>query len=640
MMSSSSSSSSAAVRVDKATSDLLIQPDWTMNMEICDSLNSNHWQAKDVVKALKKRLQHKSSTVQLLALTLLETMVKNCGDYVHFQIVDRNILQEMVKIVRKKRSGVQFPKCSQDAAPICAPQVTHPPIRHNQPSYGMPSNASTRLDEAMASEMDSLSLTGLDAMGRVAELLTDMLRAVNPSDREAVKDELIVDLVDQCRSNQKRLMQMLTSTGDEEVLATGLELNDNLQSVLAKHDAIASGLPSPIHNQIADTSSQSTDAGTSSVGDQDKAPEVAPNSKSIVPVGPNASSQVEDVDDEEDDFAQLARRHSKHQNSEAGNMENLLSSTTVTSHESASPEADVSPHSNALVLADPPPPVRATKEQDMIDVLSLALTKSPHSPEPPAQSIHETPVSPTTQVHPNGFQLYSGQVAYGNYAAPWTPPQTETQSQLQTHPQQFHHRNNFHQRCGLSLSTRQPPFQPGQPHHLHQQQYARLQSSEEQLLQQQAPESRNALSQPQAMHPQTVPSQARPQLPSSQYPPQYSPGYIPPPWAATPGYYSNQRPMLHNNPPLNHGSSSFTPTQVPRSQQYNSGSSVNGDPRMSSSPATAAPVTGQKPFIPSYRLFEDLDVFRHTDGRVKVSSSSGSPSISGGPGQGIVGGNK
>ncbi|KAB2599045.1 TOM1-like protein 2, partial [Pyrus ussuriensis x Pyrus communis] len=99
---SSLTSSSASVAVDKATSDLLISPDWTMNIDICDSVNSHHWQAKDVVKAVKKRLQHKSPKVQFLALTLLETMVKNCGDYVHVQIAERNILGEMVKIVRKR----------------------------------------------------------------------------------------------------------------------------------------------------------------------------------------------------------------------------------------------------------------------------------------------------------------------------------------------------------------------------------------------------------------------------------------------------------------------------------------------------------------------------------------------------------
>uniref|UniRef100_A0A7N1A017 Uncharacterized protein n=1 Tax=Kalanchoe fedtschenkoi TaxID=63787 RepID=A0A7N1A017_KALFE len=679
MMSSSSTSSSAAVRVDKATSDLLIGPDWTMNMEICDSINSNHWQAKDVVKAVKKRLQHRSSTVQILALTLLETMVKNCGDYVHFQIVDRNILQDMVKIVRKKadtnvrnkildlldswqeafggpggkypqyywtyeelkRSGVQFPKRSRDAAPIFTPPVTHPPISHTQPSYGMPSNASTRLEEAMASEMESLSLSSLDAMGRVAKLLTDMLQAVNPNDREAVKDEVIHDLADQCRSNQKRLMQMLTSTGDEELLASGLELNDNLQSVLAKHDAIASGLPLLMHNQIADMSSQSTDAGASTVRDQDKVPELASSLNSIVPVGSNVSTQVEDVDDEEDDFAQLARRHSKHQNTRS--MENLSSSSIVTAHGPPSPETALSPStSNALVLADPPPLVSTTKEQDMIDILSLALTTSPHSPAPPAQSTLETPVSPTTtEVHPNGFQAYPGQLTYNNYIAPWAQPQPQTQSQLQSHPQQFYPQNNFQQQQqqGLSLSTQHLPSQPAQPHHLQQQQYAQMRPPQLQHSQQQSPQSHHTLSQRQPMYPQTAQSQALQQLPSSHYP-QYSRGYIPPPWAATPGYYSNRGPVFSNNSPHNFGTSSYTPTQPTRPQQYNTGSSVHGDPRMSSSSVTTAPAVGQKPFIPSYRLFEDLAVFGHSDGRVKEKSSSGSLSLSGGPGQGMVDGNK
>lgn len=30
--------------------------------------------------------------------------MKNCGDYVHFQIAERNILGEMIKIVKKKVS--------------------------------------------------------------------------------------------------------------------------------------------------------------------------------------------------------------------------------------------------------------------------------------------------------------------------------------------------------------------------------------------------------------------------------------------------------------------------------------------------------------------------------------------------------
>jgi len=37
-----------------------------------------------------------------ISLQLLETLIKNCGDHVHFQVVERNILEEMMKIVKKK----------------------------------------------------------------------------------------------------------------------------------------------------------------------------------------------------------------------------------------------------------------------------------------------------------------------------------------------------------------------------------------------------------------------------------------------------------------------------------------------------------------------------------------------------------
>ncbi|XP_059653351.1 TOM1-like protein 7 [Cornus florida] len=40
--------------------------------------------------------------IKILNKRLLETMVKNCGDSVHLQIAERNILQEMIKIVKKR----------------------------------------------------------------------------------------------------------------------------------------------------------------------------------------------------------------------------------------------------------------------------------------------------------------------------------------------------------------------------------------------------------------------------------------------------------------------------------------------------------------------------------------------------------
>jgi hypothetical protein len=39
---------------------------------------------------------------------VLETLIKNCGDNVHQQIAEKDVLNEMVKIVRKK---VRFVAC-------------------------------------------------------------------------------------------------------------------------------------------------------------------------------------------------------------------------------------------------------------------------------------------------------------------------------------------------------------------------------------------------------------------------------------------------------------------------------------------------------------------------------------------------
>ncbi|XP_022761441.1 TOM1-like protein 6 isoform X2 [Durio zibethinus] len=638
MMMSSASSSAATVAVDKATSDLLIGPDWTMNIDICDSVNSNHWQAKDVVKAVKKRLQHKSSKVQLLALTLLETMVKNCGDYVHFQIAERNILGEMVKIVKKRadmlvrdkilalleswqeafggpggkypqyywaydelrRSGVEFPKRSSNAAPIFTPPATHPTLNH--PGYGMPSNSSRRLDETMATEIESLSLSSLESMRDVMDLLSDMLQAVNPSERAAVKDEVIVDLVNRCRSNQKKLMQMLTTTG---------------------------------HSRAQSTSSQSTSAGTS---------------EAIVPI-------------------------------------NNITLTT-----SNMPTASTSTPSNALALLDRPAPVRTTKEQDLIDLLSLTLSttsaSSPHTPStPPAshQNMHQVPVPPSTQGYPYTSQTYlgsQGQLPYNSYVVPWAQPQSQPQpqvqpqyhspqkvqvqpqSQPQIHPQsqsqsQFqvesqtqNQSNSLHQAQSQFQTKPQPQLQP-------QSQSLQLQAQSQVHLQPQSHPQPQPLHQAQQLTQPQVQAQSQTRAQSFLQPqyqphfqpqyPQYSSGYPPPPWAATPGYLNSQNHLSSTNnmfstPQVN--STTSNPVIGSRPLQHvnsfpvkgSNGAPMNGDSWASVGPRNPAPVAGQKPFIPSYRLFEDLNVLGNANGRLKTTSNT-SPSLSGTT-QSMVGGRK
>lgn len=88
-------------QVEDATAETLLEgPDWEKNMQICDMVNQEPATGVEVVRALKKRmaLNSRNPRVQLLALALLETCVKNC-EKMFSEVASERVLDEMVKAV-------------------------------------------------------------------------------------------------------------------------------------------------------------------------------------------------------------------------------------------------------------------------------------------------------------------------------------------------------------------------------------------------------------------------------------------------------------------------------------------------------------------------------------------------------------
>jgi hypothetical protein len=92
-------------RIERATSEQLDSEDWALNMEICDIINETDDGPKDAIRALRKRLfGNKAYKQVLLALSVLETCVKNCGKRFHVRVAEKEFVAELGKLASPRTS--------------------------------------------------------------------------------------------------------------------------------------------------------------------------------------------------------------------------------------------------------------------------------------------------------------------------------------------------------------------------------------------------------------------------------------------------------------------------------------------------------------------------------------------------------
>nr|XP_019938871.1 PREDICTED: TOM1-like protein 2 isoform X4 [Paralichthys olivaceus] len=266
-------------------------------MEICDIINETEDGPKDAIRAVKKRLNgNRNYREVMLALTVLETCVKNCGHRFHALVTSRDFVDGvLVKIISPKnnpptivqdkvlaliqawadafrsspdltgvvqiyeelkRKGIEFPMSDLETlSPIHTPQrsATAPegdstlnkysaPIQPT-PQVVPPAYIEPQVPNILASgsinptsEQICRLRSELDIVRGNTKVMSEMLTEMVPGQEDASDYELLQELNRTCRAMQQRIMELISCVSNESVTEELLHVNDDLNNIFLRYE--------------------------------------------------------------------------------------------------------------------------------------------------------------------------------------------------------------------------------------------------------------------------------------------------------------------------------------------------------------------------------------------------------------------
>lgn len=269
--------------VEDATSEALDEPDWALNLDLCDLINTEKLNSVELIRGIKKRIMSKSPRVQYLALVLLETCVKNC-EKAFSEVAAERVLDEIVRLIDDpqtvvnnrnkalmmieawgestgelrylpvyeetykslKSRGIRFPgRDNESLAPIFTP-----------PRSVSAQEADVNLQHQFQHDIPEQSFTpeqtkeAFDVARNSIELLSTVLSSSPQQD--ALQDDLTTTLVQQCRRSQTTVQRIVETAGDNEALLfEALNVNDEIQKVLTKYEELKQPASAPLQPEPA-----------------------------------------------------------------------------------------------------------------------------------------------------------------------------------------------------------------------------------------------------------------------------------------------------------------------------------------------------------------------------------------------------
>ncbi|KAM8723629.1 target of Myb1 membrane trafficking protein isoform 5-T5 [Acanthopagrus schlegelii] len=232
--------------IESATSSSLPSEDWALNMEICDMINCAEEGPKDAVRAIKKRIVgNKNFKEVMLALTVLETCVKNCGYRFHILVTTRDFVEGV--LVRSIIPRNNPPLVLHDRV-LSIIQAWADAFRSSPDLTGVVSvyeDLRRKGLEFPMTELDGYSPVQApqkikklkNELGVVRSNLTMMSDMMSQLDPVTVKqaDMELLELYTVCKEMQERIVKMVPRLSEEKLIEELLATNDEMNTAFTRY---------------------------------------------------------------------------------------------------------------------------------------------------------------------------------------------------------------------------------------------------------------------------------------------------------------------------------------------------------------------------------------------------------------------
>ncbi|KAF7220648.1 target of Myb1 membrane trafficking protein isoform X2 [Nothobranchius furzeri] len=281
-------------KIERATSSSSPSEDWDLNVEICDLINSSEEGPKEALRAIKRRIVgNRNFKEVMLALTVLEFCVKNCGYRFHILVTTRDFVEgvlvraiiprnnppqvvhdRVLRVIQAwadafrsspdltgvvsvyedlRRKGLEFPAAQLDG--YSTAQGTKKTLSGNGPAVttlpavrlsSTPQTSDLKLVLEGTSSITPSQVTKLKTeLGVVRSNLTTMSEMMSQLDPVMVKqaDMELLELYTVCKEMQDRIVKILPRLNEEKLIQELLAANDEMNTAFTRYHRFERRLP-------------------------------------------------------------------------------------------------------------------------------------------------------------------------------------------------------------------------------------------------------------------------------------------------------------------------------------------------------------------------------------------------------------